>query len=151
MPLVNYWLCLLQGEQQVLNGDLSMDSLDIAYACSFETGRTTQTDTMYVENSRRREFEVSGMEEGLSSEEDMKLTAYPNPAYQSILLQANGWKDGRLLLSMTDMQGRLVLSSIVQLSSGGFTKTLDISSLKPGLYQISLFGNTRKSINIEIR
>jgi hypothetical protein len=69
-----------------------------------------------------------------------KLSVYPNPASEFLIVQVSENTTGPSLLSLTDLSGRTVLSD--QLISNGNEETrLDISAIKKGVYILNLQTN----------
>ena len=60
----------------------------------------------------------------------------PNPATNSLNISIANAKVGAYHLEISDMQGRIVLSSVIQLSGAG--TRVDIAGLKEGYYVVKL-------------
>jgi hypothetical protein len=60
----------------------------------------------------------------------------PNPANNALNISVAAAKSGAYHVEVTDVEGRIVLSSVVQLSSMG--ARLDIAGLKQGYYLLKL-------------
>ena len=68
------------------------------------------------------------------------LTVYPNPADQRITLEYFAGFDGPVQVQMTDLLGRMVLSTTANLTAGANTLELNTSNLSSGHYLVQLLG-----------
>ena len=66
-----------------------------------------------------------------------ELLIYPNPAVSNITLKTKEIFSGDVNISVYDLQGKEVLSSVVK-SEGRFNQSIDVSSLFAGQYIIKL-------------
>jgi hypothetical protein len=82
---------------------------------------------------------------------DASLMAWPNPTSGSINIRLDGFSESQTVrLSMFDMNGRLVLQQDVA-SSSSSVATLDLTSIKAGLYAIVVEqGALRKSVRVVV-
>ena len=73
------------------------------------------------------------------------IKVYPNPASNSLFVEKE--KAGELKLSLRDIRGRILLESI----SSGQSAQLNISTLPPGIYILSMSDEKQASQNIRIQ
>jgi hypothetical protein len=64
--------------------------------------------------------------------------AYPNPAHNQLQLSFESRVSGTGTIQVTDMLGRHVLSQTVRMQPGAHNSTLEVSSLKAGIYFVSI-------------
>lgn len=67
-----------------------------------------------------------------------EFLAYPNPASDKITVSFNGLENSDNKLTMIDLLGRLIYSSIIRSEHGDNYKELDVSNFSKGLYVIRL-------------
>jgi hypothetical protein len=67
------------------------------------------------------------------------FSIYPNPANELLTIEAGA--SGSYGMILTDVTGRTIRSADFFNNPGGLKKTIDISSLKPGIYFLSLTHN----------
>lgn len=70
---------------------------------------------------------------------DFELSIYPNPANQWLTITLNSSSQNSLNLQITDMAGKTVLNTVLE--SGINQKSIDISELSNGLYNVSIQSN----------
>ncbi|MHC1706567.1 MAG: redoxin domain-containing protein [Bacteroidales bacterium] len=66
---------------------------------------------------------------------------YPNPASSAFYLEVDLKKDGNVILELSDMMGRIVLSKSYFLHSGGQQIRLDVGDLPMGTYVVKGYFN----------
>ena len=66
------------------------------------------------------------------------ILVYPNPATETIRIKSQSIASGRVLIQVIDCYGRIVLVTENNVTDDYFETTLDISSLKSGLYDIQI-------------
>lgn len=73
----------------------------------------------------------------------MVLGAFPNPFYEQVVIQYYTYKPEEMTLTLSDMNGRMILNSQLGKSSKGLNYAhFDGSALAPGLYTITLRGKS---------
>ncbi|WP_276484841.1 PKD domain-containing protein [Paraflavitalea pollutisoli] len=92
-------------------------------------GNTLLTDTRSVNSS---------ITEDLITPVDDKLVIFPNPAQSQVNVQASSNVQGAANLNVYDMSGKLVLKVAFQKAQSLHQQVLNITSLKPGLYQVEV-------------
>ena len=65
------------------------------------------------------------------------LRLSPNPVRENLQIEAS-WNDSEALVEVIDVQGVSVMAEIVQVKSGAFSATLDVSLLPEGAYIIRI-------------
>lgn len=83
----------------------------------------------------------------ITSIADVQL--YPNPAKESVQLVITGAENTSANIIITDMQGKAVSTSTMQLGIGKNTLQIDISTLPAGMYMVQVqAGNSRKTLKL---
>lgn len=83
----------------------------------------------------------------ITSIADVQL--YPNPAKESVQLVITGAENTSANITITDMQGKAVSTSTMQLGIGKNTRQIDISTLPAGMYMVQVqAGNSRKTLKL---
>lgn len=79
--------------------------------------------------------------------ESLGISIQPNPAKDLVLLTIGGMKNSAVLITVTDMQGRVVLSENVEAVGKILTRSIDVSQYHKGAYLIKV--QTDKEIKTE--
>lgn len=80
---------------------------------------------------------------------DQKYVLRPNPALDNVYLDFSCETNEILKVQITDQLGAVVKSSIINAAKGVNTHLLNIISLKPGIYNVSVIsGNEVKTLNL---
>lgn len=65
------------------------------------------------------------------------IKVYPNPATESIFVEAQGLNPGAGSISVTDLAGKQLIDRNLQ-SGGNINTSIDIRSLSPGIYLLNI-------------
>jgi PKD repeat protein len=101
-----------------------------------------------VINTSRSNIKVQGVNNPTAAVEENELTGlvnvYPNPVKDMMQVAVKAVKEGQLLISIYDVQGKEVFSSSKTISAGTSTETVPTKNLAEGLYvvQVSFNGKT---------
>ena len=71
-------------------------------------------------------------------ESNVKLGVYPNPANDRLYIDLDLRTDAKYQIAMTNMLGQIVLEYNVDLSAGANKVDLDVKTLSPGIYIVSV-------------
>lgn len=71
---------------------------------------------------------------------------FPNPAKNTLTVTVQGESNGKLQVLIADMQGRPVLQQQWQKTQPQINRTLNISALQSGIYQLSITSGTEKQV-----
>ncbi|MGQ3012123.1 MAG: GEVED domain-containing protein [Flavobacteriales bacterium] len=82
---------------------------------------------------------------GLAEIEGGTITLYPNPAADLLNLRFTAELNGNVQTDILDMSGKIVYNSNFALTSGG-TQTMDVQSLKPGVYHVRIRMNDAQKV-----
>jgi len=88
---------------------------------------------------------VAVVASGLAEIEGGTITLYPNPASDMLNLSFTAGLNGNVRTDILDMSGKTVYNSNFALTSGG-TQTIDIQSLKPGVYHVRIRMNDAQKV-----
>jgi len=66
------------------------------------------------------------------------MSVFPNPAHGDIHVRCNSLAPGRAMITVYDLTGKPVKNIFFEKDAQPFVKTLDISSLKSGVYGINV-------------
>ncbi len=72
------------------------------------------------------------------------LSVQPNPAISTITVTADAEQTGKTAITIHDISGRPVKSSVFDKNSRILTRTIDISSLNKGIYLVTVMINSNK-------
>jgi len=96
-------------------------------------------------NFKYRHFDVGVP--AIASIAEVKL--YPNPAKESVQLVITGAENATAHITITDIQGKVMSETAIQLGIGKNTQHLDISTLPAGMYVVQVqAGNSRKTLKL---
>lgn len=84
----------------------------------------------------------------VDAETGLNEQLYPNPATSECFLQLNNHTTENVLLQIIDNSGRIVRSTNIVLPAGNYRHKLDVSSLKPGTYNVVLSGDKHKRFTL---
>lgn len=104
--------------------------------------RNGVTDNYSLPSVRKLTFDTGTSTHGSLTENSGKLTLFPNPAGNSLTLLNAPAAPGTAYIFSTD--GRLVMQSIVNAENA----TLDLGTLKSGLYVLILNGQSARFIRL---
>lgn len=76
------------------------------------------------------------------------IKCYPNPAYDRLNIDLNAANVSQGTIVITDMQGREVMSRIMDINKGANHTELDISSLNTGLYFVKVTNTANGSYSV---
>ena len=66
------------------------------------------------------------------------LNVFPNPASNILEVRGNGFEGRNLILSFSDISGRILISQNCSIQNDAFTAVLEISKLKAGIYLLCI-------------
>jgi hypothetical protein len=93
-----------------------------------------------VSGSRTYAVTVSACRLAENSMDDFQTTVFPNPAHSQIQLKFETMAEELMMLDITDFSGRAVKNLSIVSNIGENYHEIDISSLSPGLYYLSIRG-----------
>jgi len=64
---------------------------------------------------------------------------FPNPVHIQLTLELNSTKAQEGVLRIFDINGRVVVEKILSINKEVFTYSVDVQTLPPGVYQLSIF------------
>jgi hypothetical protein len=99
-------------------------------------GQTAVTEVQYIDSINPGTYQID--QTGLMELEKNGFVVYPNPAQGQLTVLAQKVSNSAILVK--DLQGRLILSQ----PSKGLETTLDLSSLKAGMYTLEFNGQVVK-------
>lgn len=74
--------------------------------------------------------------------EETKVTLFPNPNTGQFTLALNGYEIGNVELNISNSTGQIVYSSSINVTCANYTEMIDLGAIAPGMYQVSLAGNS---------
>jgi hypothetical protein len=78
-----------------------------------------------------------------------EVQLYPNPARESVQLVITGAENTTANITITDMQGKVMSATTMQLGIGKNTQQLDISTLPAGMYMVQVqAGSSRRILKL---
>lgn len=77
-----------------------------------------------------------------ADDRDILCTVYPNPANDKLEITFVNNRQAEITYRLTDLQGHVVMQTSGQQPAGVLHQTLDVSSLAPGLYVMTLSNGT---------
>lgn len=78
-----------------------------------------------------------------------EVQLYPNPAKESVQLVITGAENTTANITITDMQGKVMSATTMQLGIGKNTQQLDISTLPAGMYMVQVqAGSSRRILKL---
>ena len=95
------------------------------------------TENGCVDTSACYLVDYTGIDEVVSS---IDVSIYPNPSQGKFNVELLGLNGEDLELRITDLQGRIVLSEMLEGISGSYIEKVDISKNESGVYIISVIG-----------
>ena len=66
------------------------------------------------------------------------VSVYPNPAKDVLFVQVKAYEAQKATIAITDMQGRIVNTQMVQLANGNNNTSINVNSLPKGMYMITV-------------
>ncbi|MDP2423401.1 MAG: T9SS type A sorting domain-containing protein [Bacteroidales bacterium] len=78
-----------------------------------------------------------------SDQNDLMLSAFPNPFKEALTLQFHSETQANIDLFIYDVHGRLTVSEKVDVTAGDNWHTIDTYALRPGVYLCRLFDSAR--------
>ncbi|HEY9114319.1 MAG TPA: T9SS type A sorting domain-containing protein [Bacteroidales bacterium] len=107
---------------------------DIVLAASHGRGLFTTTYNVDVYTSEKETFT-----------EQNNFSVFPNPASDFVSINFDSFGQQNVLISITDMNGRIILQKNISASSGKVSEKIEISELSKGVYVVSVQNNDRLS------
>jgi hypothetical protein len=92
----------------------------------------------------------TGDNENLSSQDIFSV--FPNPANESVTIRFNSAGQHANVLSISDINGRIVLEKTISTSNGTVSEKVDLSGYSNGVYLVALKADTwLRSIKLVVR
>lgn len=102
----------------------------ITLSVTGDCGTDIKTAELVIDN-----VSIEGMLGGL------RLRAYPNPADDRVMIEAEGEDPMDLILSLTDLRGKIIQSDAWSIRPGTVSRTVDVSALAEGVYILQISGS----------
>lgn len=126
----------------------AMERVDIAYVTAFNENDKTAIESLmeyvdsvrlaYYKNPAYFGYQWLDVDEQFRESGNNRIVVYPNPVNTSMTFSYSGnSKNARFTLS--DLTGRILISNPLDQSD---SHTIDVSSVKPGLYLLTITNNT---------
>lgn len=80
-----------------------------------------------------------GVSDPVTNRSDLKL--YPNPTSESTILEMHTISGGQAQLQVTDISGKVMMSTSITASNGFFRENLDLRDYPSGIYLVSMIYN----------
>lgn len=77
---------------------------------------------------------------GIEDEQELEFQVYPNPSNGFVTLNLSSRADQSITISLQDLSGKILSSSLAQVTSANNQLDLDFVGVNPGLYLLSLQG-----------
>ncbi len=81
-----------------------------------------------------------------SGKNDAKIAVYPNPTRDVLRVDVNAADASTILVQMTDLMGRVVLSQNISINKGANLLPFNVSSLSPGAYFVKVNGDVTRFV-----
>ncbi|MBL0031909.1 MAG: T9SS type A sorting domain-containing protein [Bacteroidetes bacterium] len=78
-----------------------------------------------------------------------EIKAYPNPTSGNVTVDFSSEIDTEVLLTVSDLTGKIVVSNIIEAIQGGNSKEIELNNLSKGIYMLNL--RSDKSVSESIR
>ncbi len=75
-------------------------------------------------------------------DEITNVSLYPNPSNGQFTLSLNGYENNAVELNIYNSTGQVVYSSSIDVTTADHTEMINLGTVAPGMYQISLSGNS---------
>ena len=72
----------------------------------------------------------------------VNLRLYPNPTEDQLNMEIAGAKSGHYQMQIIDINGRLVLEQLLEITESQFVRSISVASLEPGQYFLKLANET---------
>lgn len=113
------------------------------YAVIIDLNETQPLNTveleLYTDNVGIGEQPATGFEIG---------DIYPNPVKEKLFVSIISGHSNKLLASLFNLQGQLIISHIIQLTAGENQYSINVSSLQHGLYYLQFNSENHKSLKV---
>jgi hypothetical protein len=104
-----------------------------------ENGCETTVTAIIVDN-------IVGINEHVNT---ISFTVSPNPSNGAYLMNISGLNGEKVSYTITDLRGRTVASKQLNVLTGNFVQTIDITSVENGMYLLTLNANaTQKTVRL---
>jgi hypothetical protein len=124
----------------------AMERVDIAYVAAFPEDNTTAVESLlgyvdevrfhYRQNPTYFGYQWLGVDENTPVNDKNKISIYPNPVSNTLTFTYSGQSE-YAVYKLTDIMGTTVMTDQL---AGNESHTLDVSSLKPGMYVLTITG-----------
>ena len=75
-------------------------------------------------------------------DENTSVSLYPNPSNGQFTLALNGYENNNVELNIYNSTGQIVYASSINVNSADYTEMINLGTIAPGMYQVSLTGNS---------
>ena len=75
-------------------------------------------------------------------EAEKSVILFPNPNTGQFTLALNGYENDNVELNISNSTGQIVYTSSINVTGANHTELIDLDHVAPGMYQVSLTGNT---------
>jgi hypothetical protein len=108
-------------------------------------------ETAFVANSHScftesHHYIYSATEKNLEYGNDLHLTISPNPADKSINFSVYPLQEGDYFYELVDLAGKILMTDQVYFNQNGFSPSLDIQNISPGIYLVRLVSRSSSLI-----
>ena len=122
-----FWTCICKAERDYVDGTIDAERL----MTELEQCNTTYKGYNFKKGDDPFKYSFQIMS---STDDNLKLSLYPQPATGKVQLELNGSYAGSMMVTIHDVTGRQVLSQNIKWD--GISQTLDIKGLPAGTYMI---------------
>ena len=122
------------------------EMIDVAYVAAFHADNETAVETLmtyvdevkteYYKNPTYFGYQWLGVDENTPVNDKNKILIYPNPVSNTLTFTYSGQSENAVY-KLTDIMGTTVMTDQL---AGNESHTLDVSSLKPGMYVLTITG-----------
>tara|TARA_B110000967_G_scaffold144291_1_gene147688 strand:- start:432 stop:3095 length:2664 start_codon:yes stop_codon:yes gene_type:complete len=77
------------------------------------------------------------------------LVVFPNPAKNFVNLKLGGFENSKVVIQLSSLEGKMVLNKNHEFQTNLKSVTLDISSILPGIYLVTILDETKKQFTTQ--
>ena len=75
-------------------------------------------------------------------DENTSVSLYPNPSNGQFTLSLNGYENNNVEMNIYNSTGQIVYASSINVTSADHTEMINLGTIAPGMYQVSVTGNS---------
>lgn len=75
-------------------------------------------------------------------DDNTSVSLFPNPSNGQFTLALNGYENNNVELNIYNSTGQVVYASSINVTSADYTEMINLGTIAPGMYQVSLTGNS---------